>query len=296
MKLLECVPNFSEGRDSDAIEQIVSAVRSCKVLDLHSDPDHNRTVVTFIGEPQKAIQAAFELCDRAVQVLDVNSHKGVHPFVGVVDVIPFVPFKNCSMKDAREAAWKLGKMLWSKLKLPVFYYGEAAKVPDRKELPYVRRGGFQALKVGIDTKERRPDEGHGLHHLAGAVSVGARDYLIAFNVFLSTDNLNIAKSIAKNIREKSGGLKGVRALGVELKSKGITQVSINLVDLKETSLPKVFEQVEMWAKEYEVEILGSELVGLLPQEAYFEGLEEQIRLPAPVKNKIIENNYEPGNR
>lgn len=287
--MLECVPNFSEGRDTDAIEQIVSAVRSCKVLDVHSDPDHNRTVVTYVGEPKKAIQAAFELCDRAVQILDVNTHEGVHPFIGIVDVIPFIPLHGLKMKDAKDAAWKLGEMLWKKLKLPVYYYGEAAKVKDRKDLSYVRRGGYQALKVGIDSKERKPDVGHGLHHSAGAVAVGARDFMVAFNVNLKNNDLDVAKSIAKNIREKSGGLKGIRALGLELRSKGITQVSINLCDHEETSLARVFDQIEMWAKEYKVEILGSELVGLLPEEAYFEGIEKQIRLPGPVKNKIIKD-------
>ncbi|MFA6432153.1 MAG: glutamate formiminotransferase, partial [Candidatus Margulisiibacteriota bacterium] len=181
-KLIECVPNFSEGFDLALVEDIVSAIKSAKVLDLHSDVDHNRSVVTMIGEPDKIKKAAFELTERAMQLLDIHEHGGVHPFIGVVDVIPFIPIKNCSMAEAKNVAHDLGKELWQKLKLPVYYYGEAALISERKELSFVRRGGYQTLKNEVGSRGRMPDVGIGLHSTAGAVAVGARSFLIAFNV------------------------------------------------------------------------------------------------------------------
>ena len=266
MPKIECVPNISEGADLDLVDDIISAVKTVKILNVHSDPDHNRTVVTFIDEPEKVKQAAFDLTERAMQLLDVNQHMGVHPFIGVVDVIPFIPVSGCTMEEARSLALALGRELWKKLKLPVYFYGEAAKIPERKELPCVRTGGYFRLKNEIDLPQRRPDLGKGLHNTAGAVAVGARDFLIAFNVNLNTPDPTIAQSIAKNIREKSGGLPGVRALGVELISRSITQVTINITDHQETSLEKVLEEVKKWAKEYRVEVIESEIVGLTPEE------------------------------
>ena len=289
LKLVECVPNFSEGEDLAVIEDIVSAVKTAKVLNLHSDPDHNRSVVTFIGEPEGVKQAAFDLTQRAMQLLDVNQHQGAHPFIGVVDVIPFIPLKNCSMAEVKELAHHFGKELWEKLKLPVYFYGEAAILPERKELPYVRRGGFFSLKQEIDQPQRKPDIGHGLHRTAGAVAVGARDYLIAFNVNLDTQDLDLAKSIAKNIREKDGGLPGIRALGVELKSRGITQIAINVVDFKKTSLKKIYDEVKRWAKEYQVSIAESELVGMIPQEAVFPQMKEYLKLLNFSNDLILDN-------
>jgi glutamate formiminotransferase len=287
-KLVECVPNFSEGRDLALVEDIVSAIRTAKVLDLHSDPDHHRSVVTMVGEPEGVKKAAFDLTERAMQLLDVREHDGVHPFMGVVDVIPFVPLVGCEMKEVVELSWKLGEELWNRLRLPVYFYGESAKIPERKELSYVRRGGYALLKKEIDQPHRKPDFGHGLHLTAGAVAVGARNYLIAFNVNLNTTDRDIAKSIAKNIREKDGGLPGVRALGVELPSRGITQVTINILDHQETSLKKVFDEVKKWAKEYEVEIIDSEIVGLIPASAAFEGMKEYLKLKDFSEAKILD--------
>lgn len=280
-KLVECVPNFSEGADLALVDDIVSAIKTAQVLDVHSDPDHNRTVVTILGEPKDVKQAAFDLTERAMQLLDVKDHEGTHPYIGVVDVIPFVPINNIKEKEVIELAHGFGKELWEKLKLPVYFYGDAAKKKERQELPYVRRGGYSALRNEIDDPHRKPDVGHGLHVTAGAAAVGVRDFLIAYNVNLDTNNLNIAKSIANNIREKSGGLPGIRALGVELKSKNITQVTINVTDHKMTSLKKVFAAVKKWAKEYEVEILGSEIVGMVPQEAVFDGMNDYLQLIGP---------------
>ena len=287
--MFECVPNFSEGEDDSLIGQIVSSVKTAKVLDVHSDPDHNRSVITMIGQAEGIKQAAFDLTMRAMQLLDVKEHSGAHPFIGVMDVIPFIPLKDSKMEEAIELAHELGNELWGKLKLPVYFYGEAAKMAERKDLPYVRRGGYSALKNEINEKHRRPDLGEGLHQNAGAVAVGARNFLIAFNINLKTNDRDIAKSIAKNIREKDGGLPGVRALGLELTSRGITQVSINITAHKETSLRHVFDEVKVWTKEYGVEIIESELVGLIPRESVFPGMKDHLKMRNFSEDKIIEN-------
>jgi glutamate formiminotransferase len=288
-KTVECVPNFSEGRDPVLIEEIVSAAKNAKVIDLHSDPDHNRSVVTILGEPDAVKQAAFDLTERAMQLLDVKNHEGVHPFIGVVDVIPFIPIAGCDEPEVCKLAHGLGNDLWKKLKLPVYFYGDAAKRKERAELPYVRRGGYSTLKQEINDPHRRPDMGHGLHVTAGAVAVGVRDYLIAFNVNLDTRDVDIARSIARNIREKDGGLPGVRALGIELGSKEVTQVTLNIVDHKLTSIKKVFDEIKKWAKEYQVGIVESELVGLVPKASVFPGMKDYLKLPAFHDDMILEN-------
>jgi glutamate formiminotransferase len=280
-QIIECVPNFSEGRDLNLVEDIVAAVKSVKVLDVHSDPDHNRSVVTMLGSPSEIKQAAFQLTERAMQLLDIRDHQGVHPFIGVVDVIPFIPLKNISHNETVVVAREFGQELWSKLQLPVYFYGAAANIESRRDLPNVRRGGYSILKQEIDRPERRPDVGQGLHVTAGAVAVGVRDFLIAYNVNLDTSDILIAQSIAKNIREKSGGLLGVRALGLELLSRGITQVSINIVDHKKTSMLQVFNAVKKWAHEYQVKVVESEIVGMIPPEAVFDNMKEQLLLRQP---------------
>lgn len=277
-KVVECVPNFSEAKDLALVDDIVSAVKTARILDVHSDPDHNRSVVTILGEPQAVKQAVFDLTQRAMQLLDIKEHEGAHPYIGVVDVIPFVPISGCSKSEITKLAHSLGKDLWKKLELPVYFYGKAAKKKKRQELPEVRRGGYFILQKEIDKAERKPDVGKGLHVTAGAVAIGVRDFLIAFNINLDTRDLDIAKSIARNIREKHGGLPGVRALGVELKSRGITQVTINLVDHKKTSLKQVFDEVVKWAKEYKVKIIESEIVGMVPPEAVFDGMYDYLKL------------------
>jgi len=287
--MLECVPNFSEGRDESLIEQIISAVKTAEILDVHSDPDHNRSVLTMVGKTEGLKQAAFDLTERAMQLMDVREHQGEHPFIGVVDVIPFIPLGGSSMEEAIRVAQALGKDLWKKLKLPVYYYGEAASIAERQDLPYVRKGGYEALRREIQDKHRRPDEGEGLHVTAGAVAVGARDFLIAFNVDLKTQDLDITRSIAKNIREKHGGLPGVRALGLNLPSRSLTQVSINITDHKETSLRRVFDEVVIWAREYQVEILGSELVGLIPKAAVLPEMKDHLKLRNFSPDSILEN-------
>jgi glutamate formiminotransferase / 5-formyltetrahydrofolate cyclo-ligase len=288
-KIVECVPNFSEGTDLELVQEIVSAVKTAKIIDLHSDPDHNRSVVTIIGEPGAVGQAAFDLTERAMQLLDVNRHTGVHPFIGVVDVIPFIPVQDCTMGEAIDLARELGKKLWEHLSLPVYYYGEAAIIAERKELPFVRHGGYEALKLESNDPHRRPDVGQGLHPTAGAVAVGARMYLIAINFNLDTADVDIARSIAKNIREKSGGLPGVRALGVGLGSRNVVQVTVNVVDHQKTSLKKLHHEVGKWAKEYGVEVTSSELVGLIQSAAVYDGIKEELKLTNLTRDKILDN-------
>ncbi len=288
-KLIECVLNFSEGAESSVIEEITDSIKTARVLDLHSDPDHNRSVVTFVGSPDEVKQGAFDLTERAVQLLDIREHSGTHPYIGVVDVIPFIPIKETTMSEAVLLAHQLGEELWKKLKLPVYFYGEAARVAERRELPYVRKGGYQMLKLEIDDPHRKPDVGKGLHPTAGAAAVGARDFLVAFNVNLNTNDLDIARSIAKNIREKDGGLPGVRALGMELSSRGLTQVSVNITNHRETSIGIVYEEIAEWAKEYKVKPVESEIVGLIPASAAFPGMKEHLKLKNLNPNLILDN-------
>ncbi|OGC36701.1 glutamate formimidoyltransferase [candidate division WOR-1 bacterium RIFOXYB2_FULL_48_7] len=275
-KLIECVLNFSEGQELSVVEEIISVIKGAKVLDVHSDPDHNRSVVTFIGTIKDVRQGAYDLTERALQLLDIREHYGVHPFIGVVDVIPFIPLLETTMKEAVEAAHQLAGDLWAKFHLPCYLYGEAARIKEHCDLPYVRKG------------LTRPDVGEGRHVTGGATAVGARNYLIAFNVNLATNDLGIAQSIARNIRERSGGLPGVRAIGLELASRGITQVSVNLIDHRETSLKKLFYSIHKWAREYQVEIVESELVGLIPASAAFEGMKEYLKIPSLSQNIILD--------
>ena len=292
MPKLECVPNFSEGCDPAKIEQIVNYVKSAseaEILDLHSDPDHNRSVLTMVGEPDDLKTAAFALCEKATELININKHKGVHPFIGVVDVIPFIPLKESTMADASKAAVELGMKVWNELKIPVYLYGEAAFIPHRSNLANVRRGGINALKEEIETEERHPDVGDPkLHTRAGAVAIGARNFLIAFNVNLDSKDLVFAKEIAKSIREKHGGLPGVKALGVPLESReGIVQVTVNITDHKETSIKDVFNAIRSKAKARNVQVLESEIVGLIPQDATFPHMDKYLRLKDFNESKIL---------
>ena len=289
VKLIECVPNFSEGKDLELVADIVSAIKTAKVLNVHSDPDHNRTVVTIVGEPDAVQLAAFDLTQRAMQLLDINKHEGEHPYIGVVDVVPFIPIKDISVAETVDVAREFGEKVATKFALPVYFYGAAAKIAEHKELPNVRRGGYKVLKEEFTNARRKPDLGDKLHPHAGALAVGVRDFLIAFNVNLETSDIDLAKSIAKNIREKSGGLPGVRALGISLTSRNITQVSINVCDHRTTSLKQVFDEVGKWARTYDVNILESELVGMIPQEAVFEGMQEYLKLPGFSSKQILEH-------
>ncbi|MFA4859108.1 MAG: glutamate formimidoyltransferase [Candidatus Margulisiibacteriota bacterium] len=292
MPTLECVPNFSEGRDKNIIEKIVHHVRDCaevEILGLHSDSDHNRSVLTLMGEPEDLKDAAFALCEKAIELINIYKHTGVHPFIGAVDVIPFVPLKGASMAVASKAAVELGTRVWNELKIPVYLYGEASFLPHRSVLANVRRGGLSALKEEIESEERYPDIGDpALHPKAGAVAIGARTFLIAFNVVLNSKDLVFAKEIAKNIREKHGGLKGVQALGVPLESRGgLVQVTVNITDHKETGIKEVFNSIRAKAKARGVEVMDSEIVGLVPADAVFPHMDKYLNLRDFNESKIL---------
>ncbi len=290
-KLIECVPNFSVGHDSTVIHKIVDSIKasSVDVIDQSYDDDHNRLVVTFIGMPENVFKAACNSIETAVKLIDINRQVGVHPFIGVVDVVPFIPVKNANMGDCKELAKKLGKMVAENLKVPVYLYGEAARNDKFKHLSNIRHGGLSHLKSAIATKDFKPDFGpQTVHPTAGAVAIGARDFLIAFNFNIDSDDLAKAKEIARSIREKDGGLKGVRALGVPLNSKGMVQVTVNLTHYKQTGLKVLMDRVKKECSSKGVAIQNTELVGLIPQAATFPGMKEYLMLEDFDEGKIIE--------
>jgi len=294
MKLVECVPNFSEGRRSEVITKISNAAKSVSgitVLDCQSDPSHNRMVLTFVGPPDAVLKAALLTSEIAIDLIDLNKHSGEHPRMGAVDVVPFVPLDDVTMEECIRLANEFGRELANKFSIPVFLYERAATRPERKNLADIRQGQFEELRelIGIDPK-REPDYGpRRIHPTAGATAVGARPTLIAYNVNLNSQNLSIAKRIAGKIRERDGGLPSVRALGFELKDRGLVQVSMNLTDYAKTSLHTVFDEVSKLAKEDSVSVHNSEIVGLVPQDAITEASVHYLSLENFSKGQIIEN-------
>lgn len=271
-QIIECVPNFSEGRDAAVINAIGNAIRGtagARLLGWESDADHHRSVFTFIGEPDAVCEAAFRAAATAVERIDLNRHRGVHPRIGAVDVIPLVPLRNATLEDCAIWAHRLGHRLWTELSLPVYFYETAALRPERSRLEVVRQGGYEQLRsaAGLDPS-RYPDVGGAaLHPTAGAACVGARPFLLAFNVNLQTGDVEIAKRVARAIRASSGGLPNVKAIGVMLASRGIAQVSMNLTDYHVTPVHVVYDAVCHEALRHGVRVAGSELVGLWPADA-----------------------------
>jgi len=284
MTTIECVPNFSDGRDPSvgvAIRGALAGVPGVKLLGWHSDADHNRSVATFVGEPRAVSEAAFAAIACAAELIDLTRHQGVHPRLGATDVCPFVPLAPLDMAACVSTAHVLGERVGSELGLPVYFYGEAARTEERRELPAVRRGGFEALRVEIEgDASRRPDEGPArLHPRAGAIAIGARGYLVAFNVNLESKDLALARAIARAIREADGGLPGIRALGFELARAGCVQVSVNLCAPERTGLLAVFAAIERMAREHGVGVRASELVGLAPRFALDARIARAVKLP-----------------
>lgn len=282
-KIVECVPNFSEGRDADKIEKIIGAfkgVDGVKFLDYHKDADHNRLVVTAVGEPQPLMNAVIAAVGVAIEMIDMRTQRGQHPRMGAVDVIPFIPLKNVAMEEAVALSKETAKAIWEKYGLPVFLYEASAANRKRMNLAEIRKGQFEGMAEKIKTLEWMPDFGGAqIHPTAGVVAIGARKPLIAFNINLDTDNIETAKAIARSVRHISGGLRYCKAIGIELKERGITQVSTNMTDFTKTPLYRVVELVRIEAKRYGVNVVGSEIVGLVPIEAlvgvasYYMGLE-----------------------
>ena len=282
-RIVECVPNFSEGRDLQKIDRIVAPFRGrqgVKLLDYSNDEDHNRLVVTVVGEPEPLRDAVLEAIGVAVELIDLNKHQGQHPRMGAVDVVPFIPIKNVTMEEAVALSKEVGGEVAKRYNLPVFLYEKSASAPHRENLAAVRKGEFEGMAEKIKLPEGQPDFGPAERHpTAGTVAVGARMPLVAYNINLNTPSLEIAHDIAKKIRFIGGGLRYCKAMGVELKDRGITQVSINMTDYTRTALYRAFELVRIEARRYGVSIVGSEIIGLVPMEAlidtasYYLGLE-----------------------
>lgn len=281
--LVECVPNFSEGRRPQVVQAIVEAIAGVSgvyLLDTESDEDHNRSVVTFAGPVEEVLEAAFRGVREAVRQIDLRHHQGGHPRIGAADVVPLVPIRGVTLQDLVPAAQRLGRRIAEELGVPVFLYGEAATSPRRRDLSFLRRGNFEGLQEAMDADpERRPDFGPAaVHPSAGATVVGVRKPLIAYNVELATADLEVARAIARNVRESSGGLVNVRAMGVRLEKRGTTQVSMNLVDYEKTPIYRAFELVAAEARRHGVAIRSSEIVGLVPEDALLDCAEYYLQL------------------
>ena len=274
--VVECVANFSEGRNPETLRKIVDAIDASPgavVLDSTADVDHNRSVVTFAAPPDSIVEAAVRGVRTAVECIDLNHHRGVHPRIGAADVVPFVPAKGVTLADCVAIAGQCGERIWRELSVPVYLYEAAARRPDRRKLESVRRGNFERLRTDVYTNpDRLPDIGPrfgegGLHPTAGASVVGARKFLIAFNVNLDTPDVEIARHIAVRIRSSSGGFPFVKAMGVLLKSRNLAQVTMNLTDFEKTPVHVVFEAIRKEAAIYGVRIASSEIIGLIPLKA-----------------------------
>jgi len=292
MKIIECVPNFSEGCDQKKIAAIAKVFEShpcVRLIDFSGDADHNRSVFTFLGKPEDVLEAALAACGKALKLIDMRKQAGVHPRLGAVDVVPFIPLAKARMKDAVDLAHLFGRQLYERFGVPVYFYGHAAIVPWRNELADVRRGGYEALASKMTNREDAPDIGKPeFNARAGATAVGARELLVAYNINLECADLRLAQKIASQIREKSGGLKHVRAIGVILKSRGIAQVSINLTNCKKMPLKAIYDEVETLAAERGIEILESELIGLVPKAAFAGAKPQYLKLRDFDKQRLLE--------
>ncbi len=296
-KIMECVPNFSEGRDLKKIEQIVEAFRAkegVKLLDYSNDEDHNRLVVTVVGEPEALRDAVIEAIGTAVRLIDLNKHSGQHPRMGAVDVVPFIPIKNTTMEEAIALSKEVAARVAELYSLPVFLYEKSASAPHRENLASVRKGEFEGMAEKIKQPEWTPDFGPAERHAtAGTVAIGARMPLVAYNVNLNTGDLKIADAIAKKVRFLGGGLRFCKAMGVELTDRGIVQVSMNLTDFTKTAIYRAHEMVRMEAQRYGVTVVGAEIVGLVPMEAlidtasYYLGL-ENFSMQQVLESRIME--------
>ncbi len=296
-RIVECVPNFSEGRDAAKIDAIVAAMREVAgvyLLDRESDPDHNRCVITLAGEPEAVAEAALRGVGKAAELIDLTKHSGAHPRLGATDVVPFIPVDGVTIEDCVALSKKVGREIWERFHIPVYFYEAAAQRPERTNLENIRKGQFEGLLVEVPKNaDRAPDIGEQkLHPTAGAVVVGARKFLVAYNINLNTPDLEIAKKISKNIRFSNGGLRFVKAMGVDLKARNLAQVSINMTDFEQTPLHRVFEMVKREAERYGVSIVGSEIVGLIPKRALEMTSDFYLQLENFSPAQVFENRME----
>lgn len=296
-RLVECVPNFSEGRDAAKVDAIIAAMREVPgvyLLDRESDADHNRSVVTLAGEPEAVAEAALRGVGKAAELIDLTRHTGAHPRMGATDVVPFIPIEGMAIEDCVALAKKVGREIWERFRIPVYFYEAAAQRPDRTNLENIRKGQFEGLSDEVlRNPDRAPDVGEArLHATAGATVVGARKFLIAYNINLNTPDLEIAKRIGKNIRFSNGGLRHVKAMGVDLQARHLAQVSINLTDFEQTPIHRVFEMVKREAERYGVFIVGSEIVGLIPKRAIELTTDFYLQLENFSPAQVFENKLE----
>ncbi len=293
MKLIECVPNFSEGRDRAKVESIareISSVEGVKILDMELDSNHNRSVISFTCSPELAVEAAFRGIKKAGETIDMDNHFGEHPRFGAADVIPFIPVSEISIKECVELSKELAKRVGEELKIPVFLYGEAASTEKRKNLENIRNKNFQyeQIKQEIGKGEFIPDYGPLEISKAGASIIGARDFLIAYNVNLKTQDMEIGKKIAKSLRAKDGGLSFVKALAFYLEDKNCVQISMNLTNFKKTPIYRAYELVKLESSRYGVDVIESEVVGLVPIDAMVDSVKFYLRLNVFNSNQIFE--------
>ncbi len=282
-RIMECVPNFSEGRNPKNVEKIVAPFRGqkgVKFLDYQTDEDHNRMVVTVVGEPQALKAAVIAAMGCAIEVIDMNSHQGQHPRMGAIDVVPFIPIRGINMEDAIAFSREVAQEAAQQYSLPIFLYERSASSPARQNLATIRKGQYEGMAEKIKQPEWKPDFGPvKIHPTAGVTAIGARMPLVAYNVNLDSDNIEIANDIAKKVRHISGGLRYCKGIGIELKDRGLVQVSMNLTDYTQTAIYRAFELIKVEARRYGVNVIGSEIVGLVPMEAlmdtaaYYLGLE-----------------------
>lgn len=293
MKLVECVPNFSEGKDREKVDMIIkeiSSLNGVKILDSEMDPSHNRSVITFICDPSLAVEAAFRGIKKASEIIDMNSHKGEHPRFGAADVIPFIPVSEMTINECNELAVKLGERVGKELGIPVFLYGEAARSEFRKNLENIRNKNFQfeQIKEHIKEEKYRPDFGPSEVGSAGASIIGSRDFLIAFNVNLRTEDISIGKKIAKALRARDGGLAFVKALAFYLDDKKCVQISMNLTSFRRTPVYRAYEMVKMEASSYGIDVIESEVVGLIPMDALIDSMKFYMRAHSFKADQIFE--------
>lgn len=293
-KLVECIPNFSEGRNQEIIDGLVATAKSVPgvtLLDYSSDQSHNRSVFTLVGDEESIQEGAFQLVKYASEKIDMTKHTGEHPRMGATDVLPFVPVKDISMEECVQLAKKVAERINKELAIPVFLYEEAASRPERQNLAKVRKGQFEGMPEKLLEEDWAPDFGERkIHPTAGVLAVGARMPLVAFNVNLDTDNLEIANKIAKIIRGSGGGYKYCKAIGVMLEGRNIAQVSMNMVNLEKCSLYRTFETIRFEAKRYGVSIIGSEIVGLAPAKALVDVAEYYLQLEEfDYSKQVLEN-------
>jgi len=294
-KLIECVPNISEGRRREVAESIAYSADGPgrRMIDLSMDPDHNRSVITIVGQPKGLLEGVLALAKKASELIDLNVHHGEHPRMGAVDVIPFIPVRGVTMADCIALSRRVGERIAVDLKIPVYLYEESATSEPRRNLAAIRKGEFEGFAEKITRPEWRPDFGEAkIHPTAGVVAVGAREFLIAYNIDLATSDLSVAKEIARAVRFSSGGLRYVKALGFSLAERGIVQVSMNLTNFKKTPILPVFELVKREAERRGVMVVGSEIVGTVPRQALYDVAQMALRVSGFSDDLILEERIE----